>query len=594
MIGSGQILDGYRLIRPIGRGGFGEVWLCQVEATAEMKALKFLPSSDPGQLERELASLIRYRSVTSEIQCPNLIVVEHINRISDGLFYVMPLANGLTDTLPEDPSWCPKTLAAVILQRMTVPQWFTPEEVQGIIIPLINAVQRLSDVGVVHRDIKPENILFIGGRPCLGDVSLLTDDGVAITRRGTPGYAAPSWYLETSGNPDMWGVATTLYTLLTGNAPDKLGRAAFLWPPQGKQSVDGQIWDHLHQIVLRATHEKASERYLRFDALASALQDLYSVDKRHSDKKIAKWGPSLVLVTGMLVVIMAASGIFFRRLPNPSSTLLSVKQPSTAIAPPVVATATPAITPRHSPGRWRLWDPTPVEATPTPVEVAATPAITPRHSPGRWRLWDPTPAEATPTPAEATPTPVEAAKAPIKTATTFEQKLNQAIADFDNAYKEVPFACGLTQKDKECTDKAQRLLREFHDLTAHKNQVSFLEVKRTLEEIKSTAPGIYEIDKRLRLTASGNFISRLEDLASKPERMAENADQFFKAHKVQISLYNRANRAMSDLTVRQGEIMTLIVGMASDSYAKDLGISQAEAMELNQISDRIYAILDGK
>ena len=83
---------------------------------------------------------------------------------------------------------------------------------------------------------------------------------------------APSWYLETGGNPDMWGIATTLYSLITGNAPDKLGRAAFLWPPQGEQSVDREAWNRFHRAILRATHEQATERFLSFKALASALE----------------------------------------------------------------------------------------------------------------------------------------------------------------------------------------------------------------------------------------------------------------------------------------------------------------------------------
>jgi len=245
MMAQGNILDGCRLIRPIGRGGFGEVWLCQLEATGEFKALKFLSASDSGQ---------------------------HVNRIEGGLFYTMPLADGLQDVNPDDPGWCPKTLAALIADRTSAPKWFSAAEIVQIMIPLLCAVQQLSDAAIIHRDIKPENILFIGGRPCLGDISLLGDDAAIITRRGTPGYAAPSWYLESGGNPDMWGMATTLYSLATGNSPDKLGRGAFLWPPQGEQSVDRKEWNRFHQIVLRATHEKANERFLRIDAMAEALQ----------------------------------------------------------------------------------------------------------------------------------------------------------------------------------------------------------------------------------------------------------------------------------------------------------------------------------
>ena len=262
MLQAGDILDGYRLIRTIGRGGFGEVWLCQLEATGEYKALKFLSARDSSQIEQELKALIRYRVVASQIQCHYLVPIEHVNRVEHGLFYTMPLADGASELAVDDSRWKPRTLAAVIDTRKTAPMWFTPEEVQSIMLPLIEVAQKLSDAGVIHRDIKPENILFIGGRPCLGDVSLLAGDVESITRRGTPGYAAPSWYLESGGNPDMWGLATTFYTLITGNAPDKMGRAAYRWPPQGKENVDVGEWTRFFRIIYRATNEYPGERYL--------------------------------------------------------------------------------------------------------------------------------------------------------------------------------------------------------------------------------------------------------------------------------------------------------------------------------------------
>lgn len=268
----GIILDGYCLLRPIGRGGFGEVWLCQLKATSEFKALKFLPASNAAQLNRELEALIRYRTVADALRAPHLLPIEHVNRTDSGLFYTMPLADGLASSNPTDPAWRPKTLASLIQEQKDAPKWFDADEIREIILPLLRTVQQLSDAGILHRDIKPDNILFVQNRACLGDISLLSNDAQTLTQRGTPGYASPSWYLESGGNPDLWGMATTLYTLVTGNAPDKLGRGMFLWPPQGEASVQRKDWNLFHQIILRATHEKPSERFLRIDAMGAALQ----------------------------------------------------------------------------------------------------------------------------------------------------------------------------------------------------------------------------------------------------------------------------------------------------------------------------------
>ena len=272
---SDQVLDGYRLIRFLGRGGFGEVWLCRSEAMGDYRALKIISTTSPEHLRKEYDSLLQYRNASAQLRTPHLLPIEHVNLVADGLFYVMPLADGIGASDPDDPAWTPLTLAQMIFLRMEQSTWFSSEEVIGIIQPILQALQTLSDAGLVHRDVKPENIMFFGGKPCLGDISLLGVDAHAITQRGTPGYVTPSWYVD--GLPDMYGVAATLYHLLTGNAPDKMGRTAFLWPPKGEKSLtppERSIWSHLHKVIRRACEEKPSERYLHFQAMADALTDV--------------------------------------------------------------------------------------------------------------------------------------------------------------------------------------------------------------------------------------------------------------------------------------------------------------------------------
>lgn len=272
---SDQVLDGYRLIRFLGRGGFGEVWLCRSEAIGDYRALKIISTTSPEHLRKEYDSLLQYRNASAQLRTPHLLPIEHVNLVADCLFYVMPLADGIGAIDPADPAWTPLTLAQMIFLRMEQSPWFSSEEVIGIIQPILQALQTLSDAGLVHRDVKPENIMFFGGKPCLGDISLLGVDAHNITQRGTPGYVTPSWYV--GGLPDMYGVAATLYHLLTGNAPDKMGRTAFLWPPKGEKSLtppERSIWSHLHKVIRRACEEKPSERYLHFQAMADALTDV--------------------------------------------------------------------------------------------------------------------------------------------------------------------------------------------------------------------------------------------------------------------------------------------------------------------------------
>ncbi len=275
MLQPGDSFDGYRVIRLIGSGGFGAVWLCQSEALGDLRALKFIPAIDPGRIEKEFDALCRYRTAAGKLRSPSILPIEHVNRRNDGLFYIMPLADGYGAADPMNPAWRPLTMAATIENRRGEPTWFTSEEIKGYITPILQALQLLSDAGLVHRDVKPDNILFLNGTPCLGDISLLGEDSHQITRRGTPGYSAPSWFVESGGNPDMFGAATTLYSLLTGNPPDKMGRAAFRWPPRGEDSLpvsEKQEWQRIHRIIRRAVDERPAERFQDFATFTQTLE----------------------------------------------------------------------------------------------------------------------------------------------------------------------------------------------------------------------------------------------------------------------------------------------------------------------------------
>jgi serine/threonine protein kinase len=272
------ILDGYRLIRFLGRGGFGEVWLCRSEAMGDYRALKFIPITHTDRLEKEYEALLHFRNAAARLRSPRLLSIEHVGRNEAGLYYVMPLADGGTAVDPSDQAWSPVSLTTMIHERSEMPVWFSSKEVIALIRPVLEALQTLSDAGLVHRDVKPDNILFFNGQPCLADISLLGADASEITRRGTPGYATPSWYV--GGHPDMYGVAATLYTLLTGNSPDKMGRAAFVWPPQGERSLsetERGEWKRLHAVIRRACddalqkHVRTSPKLPRIIATGLAL-----------------------------------------------------------------------------------------------------------------------------------------------------------------------------------------------------------------------------------------------------------------------------------------------------------------------------------
>jgi len=309
---AGQTLDGYHLIRLIGAGGFGEVWLCQMESTGEYRALKFLPQTREFHLDRELQALKTYRAEIGHRSNSSLVPIEHVNRVEDGLFYVMPLADGPPGVEPDDPAWKPVTMETLIEDRRAEAAWFGTGELASIFAPLANALQTLSDAGLVHRDIKPQNILFFGGAPQIADIGLVTADEATLSRLGTPGYLAPQWYMSSQGNPDMWGFAATLYHCATGNHPDYMSRPGHRWPPSGKQNMTGveqKKWLELIGIVYRATQEKPSERFVQFRDLANALERF--LPSIHTASIPAQaWSKRKIFLTALaaVAVVLAAIG----------------------------------------------------------------------------------------------------------------------------------------------------------------------------------------------------------------------------------------------------------------------------------------------
>lgn len=287
-----QRIDGYKLVRQIGAGGFGEVWLCELMVMPGMwKAFKWIPASHSDRLERELEALVQFQRALQKRSSANLMRIEHVNRTADGLFYVMPLADGLADVPPDDPSWQPASLSNLIQRKKDAGQWFSSQEIVAIMVGVLSGLQDLSDLGLVHRDLKPENILFLDETPVIADISLVGQDREQQTHRGTPGFIAPTWYLDGGGHPDQYAAGVTLFVLMTGNSPDKMGRSSFRWPPGGEASLTREEraeWLKLHQIVYRATHETPSERFRDFAAMRSLLTGPeLKPRKRHSHALLA-------------------------------------------------------------------------------------------------------------------------------------------------------------------------------------------------------------------------------------------------------------------------------------------------------------------
>jgi serine/threonine protein kinase len=285
MVTEGYEIDGNCLIRRIGRGGFGEVWLTKNEFTGIYQAVKLISTSDFDYLDVELEALKVYSMKTYELQSEYLLEIFNVNMENDFLYYFMPLSAGVNNVDPSDPAWEPMTMESMIQKKLASRVWFSWHDIVMILQDVVAGVKELKKVGLNHGDIKPSNILFYEAtdsehilspryNPRIADIGLVSAVGSEI-KRGTNYYAAPTWYLESGGDPDMYGLAVSLYRLMTGQPPENISKIRYMWPVPGKKILgtnEQKIWEKIRKdVILKATHEDPHVRFRNYDEFLEGL-----------------------------------------------------------------------------------------------------------------------------------------------------------------------------------------------------------------------------------------------------------------------------------------------------------------------------------
>ena len=181
-------------MRPIGEGGFGQVWLAKSQTTARLRAVKVIPlrgggpagcaGSDPAG--REICSITRLEANLGS-RHPNLLNIHHVGKTPEHLFYVMDLADDARGGPgSDDADYRPSSL-----QTRLESGRLSADECLLYAKQLLAGLAFLHRSGMVHRDVKPANCLFLGDELKLADFGLLTEAGPQVSRRGDANlYAA--------------------------------------------------------------------------------------------------------------------------------------------------------------------------------------------------------------------------------------------------------------------------------------------------------------------------------------------------------------------------------------------------------------------
>jgi serine/threonine protein kinase len=265
----------YELVHPpFGQGAYGKVWLAR-NAIGQWQALKavylanFGGNTDP--YEREFNGIRRYKPISDKH--PALLRVDFVSKMKRAgyFYYVMELGDSIAPGWEHNPStYKPRDLVSE--RRRSPEQKLPTRECLRIGLALAGALDFLHQQGLTHRDIKPQNILYVNGRPKLGDVGLIAEIRPADQVRtsvGTPGYMPP--LPESPGTPqaDVYALGMVLYVLSTGRNP------AFFPEISTTLANSTGLADFfaLNAVILKACHPDSPQRFGSAAAMHRALLD---------------------------------------------------------------------------------------------------------------------------------------------------------------------------------------------------------------------------------------------------------------------------------------------------------------------------------
>jgi serine/threonine protein kinase len=271
------LADKYRLIREVGRGGMGAVYLAENVATRRLVAVKVLRSGDCN--DTAVVRLYREAQAATAVGHPAIVDVLDLYESEFGPFIVMEWLDG-------------QSLAELFNMRGS----FSPRETIDVAVQVLSALVACHAKGIIHRDLKPGNLFFCHQSDGAIQVKLLdfgaskflarnTDLGLTATGAvlGTPYYMSPEQARgarDLDERVDIWGLGVVLYEMLTARRPYEGENYNELMariisdpvPPPGE--ANPTLPHEIDDVLLKALAKDRRERYRTAAEFRDALKQL--------------------------------------------------------------------------------------------------------------------------------------------------------------------------------------------------------------------------------------------------------------------------------------------------------------------------------
>ena len=248
----GQIIGKYKILRTIGSGGFGTVYLADDTWIDKKVALKV-----PHKQGVDFGELLREPRLLASLNHPNIVTILTAEKQENVFFIVMDFVQG-------------ESLEAIIARdgALDLPRAL------DYTCQICNAIDHAHRQGVIHRDLRPANVL-IGDNDMLKVADFGTSRFLEIAAHGTtvigsPPYMAPEqFHGKAVFASDLYSLGVTMYQMLTGMLPydtpsaadlDRLLRGELVSAPRLRNP---KIPKAINDIVLKAMAPDISQRYQR-------------------------------------------------------------------------------------------------------------------------------------------------------------------------------------------------------------------------------------------------------------------------------------------------------------------------------------------
>jgi serine/threonine protein kinase/WD40 repeat protein len=280
----------YRIVKLLGRGGMGAVYLARdsrLDRSVALKVPRFAPEDGPQVLER----FYREAKAAATIDHPNICRVYDVGEINGVPYLAMRYLEG-------------QPLSVFVKGGNPLGQ----RQAAALVSKLALALQEAHNKGVIHRDLKPANVMILNGRePMLMDFGLarraekgdarLTQSGMIL---GTPAYMAPE---QVAGDgksvgpaTDIYGLGVILYELLTGRLPFEGPIAVVLGQvlavePVSAVTLRPELDPRLAAVCQKAMAKKPGERYASMSDLANVLLAYLNLPPASADSSTSTTRP---------------------------------------------------------------------------------------------------------------------------------------------------------------------------------------------------------------------------------------------------------------------------------------------------------------